>query len=107
MVTETYGIPSMRMDSEMTSIEASLCLTRSWKELDNINNQTPLWYMDAFFSTGIELIWDLSSFFLYNFISIISNICILMFAFIMQLHYVIKSQIFSIQVPNIVPLALA
>ena len=30
-----------------------------------------------------------------------------MFAFIMQLHYVIKFQIFSIQVPNIVPLALA
>ena len=90
MVTETYGIPSMRMDSEMTSIEASLCLTSLWKELDNINNQTPLWYMAAFFSIGIELIWDLSSFFLYNFISIISNIGILMFSFIMQLHYVIK-----------------
>ncbi|RVW18635.1 hypothetical protein CK203_104263 [Vitis vinifera] len=54
MVTETYGIPSMRMDSEMTSIEASLCLTSLWKELDNINNQTPLWYMAAFFSIGAQ-----------------------------------------------------
>ncbi|KAL6313494.1 hypothetical protein AAG906_005441 [Vitis piasezkii] len=50
MVAKTCGIPSMRMDSEMTSTKASLCLTSSWKELGNINNQTPLWYMAAFFS---------------------------------------------------------
>ncbi|KAL6313431.1 hypothetical protein AAG906_003703 [Vitis piasezkii] len=33
----------------MTLIEASLFLTSSLKELGNINNQTPLWYMPTFF----------------------------------------------------------
>ncbi|KAL6314381.1 hypothetical protein AAG906_021439 [Vitis piasezkii] len=49
MVAETCGIPSMRMDLEMTLIEASLFLTSSLKELGNINNQTPLCYMPMFF----------------------------------------------------------
>ena len=55
MVAETCGIPSMKMDSEMTPTKASLCLTSSWKELGNINNQTSLWYMAAFFLQVLNL----------------------------------------------------
>ena len=37
-----------RMDSEITSTGGSLCLTNLWKELGDINNQTPLGYMPVF-----------------------------------------------------------
>ncbi|KAL6315015.1 hypothetical protein AAG906_030851 [Vitis piasezkii] len=56
MVAETCGIPSIRMDSEMMSTEASLCLTSSWKELGNINNQTLLRYMAVFFFYSSDVV---------------------------------------------------